>query len=83
MLKIWVFGRSRFQVRLLDVAGQVVKLLADDVGYFQALDVVVRWKVRHRLPLVPVVFTGRYDVMSLRRAARSCCLPGAIPPSPR
>ncbi len=54
LLKIWVLGRSRFQVRLVDGPGQVVKLLADDVSYFGALDVVVRWKARARSPLVSV-----------------------------
>ncbi len=82
LLKIWVLGRSRFQVRLVDGAGHLVKLLADDVAYFGALDVVVRWKARQRSPLVPVALVGRNRSMVLNRPASSNRPHGSIPPSP-
>ncbi len=54
MLKVWLFGRARFQVRLLDKAGVFVKLLADDCSIVDAFDVVVRWRAKNRAWAVPV-----------------------------
>ena len=54
MLKLWLFGRARFQVWLLDECGRRVKLLADDCTYGNALDQVVRWKAKNGSAMVPV-----------------------------